>query len=74
MEPLWVLINTNQLIFMAPLISVSFPLNSIVLFKVLSFVNGDLLLFVIIYRSTVGKLIGSSASSPYQENFAVLGY
>lgn len=68
------LINTNQLIFMIPLISVNFPLNSIVLFKVLSFANGDLLLFVIIYNSTVGKYISSSDSGPYHKNFEVLGY
>ena len=66
MEPLWVLINTNQLIFMIPLMAVNFPLNSIVLFKVLSFAHGDLLLFVIIYRSTVEKYIGSSSSGSYQ--------
>ena len=44
MESLWALINVNQLIAFMPLMSITFPPSAIVLFKILAFVNGDILI------------------------------
>lgn len=74
MEPLWIFINTNQLIYFIPLMSVDFPANALVLFKVLSFANGDLLLLVLLYDHTIGHFIPDSMTSAYSPNFALLGY
>ena len=43
MEPLWSLINLNQLIFLFPLLSVDIPSNSLLAFQALSFAQGDLI-------------------------------
>lgn len=69
MEPLWIFINTNQLLFYIPLMQVNFPGNALVLFKVLSFANGDLLLLVLLYDHTIGRLIPEGSSSAFAPNF-----
>lgn len=52
-SPVWNLINTNQLIYFVPLISIPIPPMSLILFKALAFANGDLLPFVYLYENTV---------------------
>ena len=44
LESMWVLVNANQLISFMPLMSVSFPPNTLILFKLLAFFNGDIYL------------------------------
>ena len=50
---MWNLINTNQLIYFVPLMSIPIPPMSLILFNVLAFANGDLLPFVYLYEHTV---------------------
>ena len=40
MEPLWALINLNQVIYLFPLLSLNLPANSLLLFRALSFFQG----------------------------------
>ena len=54
MEAMWVLICLNQLISYFPLMSISFPSNMLLLFKILSFLNGDMYILVLAYDYSVG--------------------
>ena len=54
MESMWVLICINQLISYFPLMSVSFPPNMLLLFKVLSFFNGEVYVLVLAYDYSFG--------------------
>lgn len=74
MEPLWIFLNTNQLLFFIPLMSVDLPANAVVLFKVLSFAHGDLILLVLLYDHTIGKFIPESSKPPFAPNFELLGF
>ena len=42
-EYLWALINVNQLIAFMPLMDIKFPPSALILFKIIAFVNGDIL-------------------------------
>ena len=42
MEPLWSLVNLNQLLFFLPLLSLEFPKNTQILFQGLAFASGDM--------------------------------
>ena len=69
MESLWSLINLNQLVFLFPLLSLDLPSNSLLLFQALSFAQGDMIILVYLYSLSVGRLIPSSLSSPYNSRF-----
>ena len=75
MEALWALVNVNQMIALMPLMSISFPLNTLLLFKILAFLNGDVLILQQAYALSVGRLLRfPPESSPYNERFSLLGY
>ncbi len=54
---------------MIPLMSVKFPANAVILFKILNFANGDLMLFELIYENTIGRYLSPSTTPPFSPNF-----
>ena len=62
MEIFWVFINTNQLLFLAPLIGVPLPSNAFIFYKILAFAHGEFYIIVLIYTYTLGKLAKPSPS------------
>ena len=73
MEPLWSLINLNQLVFLFPLLSLDIPSNSLLAFKILSFAQGDLILLQFLYTYSFQYIFPSSSSEPYNSRFELLG-
>ena len=74
MESMWVLISLNQLVSYMPLMSVSFPPNLLLLFKMLSFFNGDVPILLLAYDKSVGLLFKFPQESfPFNERFEQLG-
>lgn len=53
-------LSTNQLIFVMPLISINFPANSIIFFKLLAFSHGDFLLLKMLYDVTLAPFFPDS--------------
>lgn len=49
MESLWALINVNQMIALMPLLSIAFPPNALLLFRILALFNGDILILQKLY-------------------------
>ena len=60
MEPLWALINLNQLIFLLPLLSFKFPKNANLVFEVLGFANGDMAAIEYLYSLSFEPFLASS--------------
>lgn len=70
MESLWALINTNQMIAFMPLMHIHFPSVTLLLFKILAFLNGDILLLQMGYDLSVGRVLSfPQESQPYNERF-----
>ena len=58
-----------------PLMSIHFPANSLLLFSILSILNGDILILQQAYDHTLGRvLLFQSDPLPYNERFQLLGY
>ena len=57
MESLWVLVNVNQMIAFMPLMTIQFPANTLPLFEVLAFLNGDIVLLQLAYEKTMGSVL-----------------
>ena len=63
------------MIALMPLMNITFPLNTLLLFKILAFLNGDVLILQQAYALSVGRLLRfPRESSPYNERFSLLGY
>lgn len=73
MEALWVLVNVNQLIASLPLFFVAFPANTMLLFELMAFMNGDIFFLQWAYDESFGKILATE-SEPYNEQFQLLGY
>ena len=73
MEPLWALINLNQLIFLLPLLSFKFPKNANLVFEVLGFANGDMAAIEFLYSLTLEPFFSSSSSEPPNSSYELLG-
>ena len=57
MEPLWVVVNTNQLVLTARLMQTKFPKATNIMFQGLNFLNADISILEFIYERSVGKLL-----------------
>lgn len=67
---MWALINVNQLIAFMPLMNVRFPPNTILLFKLLAFLNSDIYLLQRAYDLTFGEVLSFPQDShPYNDRF-----
>ena len=64
LESLWVLVNVNQMIAFMPLMNIHFPPNTILLFKFLAFLNGDIYILQKAYDFTVGRALPFPEDSP----------
>ncbi len=73
MEMFWVFLNTNQLLFLAPLVGVPLPLNAVAFYKILAFANGDFYLFTLLYENSLARLVSPSPSSALSPYFDFLG-
>ena len=69
MEPLWSLVNLNQLIYLFPLLSVHVPSNALLAFQALSFTQGDLIVIKLALNYLFDHTLPSSSSKAYNSKF-----
>ena len=56
MESLWTLLHAYQLIALIPLMTINFPSNTLLFFRVCAFANGDIFILQYVFDNILGSL------------------
>ncbi len=68
------MVNVNQLIALMPLMSIPFPANTMLLFHILAFLNGDVFILQQAYDHSAGRLLVYPKENPaFNNRFKFLG-